>query len=108
MAHSRVSENPVRLCLTALMALVVLAWGVSGFNSPTLEHQLDEQGSFQPAMLDACGDSPSGESGMAASHDPQLYLVSSRPVHSENLSFIEPADRLVSYPGLPQGPPSLT
>ncbi|MBW7471991.1 hypothetical protein QQF73_13085 [Marinobacter sp. M216] len=108
MAHLRASENKVRLCLTTVMALVVLAWATSGFNVPALDPQLEEPGSFQVTMLDASGDSPSGEAGLTGSLGPGLPLITGYPGHSPNLSFIEPPVRLVSYPALPQGPPSLT
>lgn len=104
MAQLRVSQNRNRLCLIMLMALMMV-YGAVGSGLSAADHPFDEPGSFQPALLDASGDSPSGEPGSTDSAAPGRFLLAGYSGHSPNLFFIEPPARLVSYPTLPQGPP---
>lgn len=107
MSETQVSENASRLGLTLALVLVFLAWSMAGASAPALDHQFDGPGSCQVVLLDSSGDSPSADLGPPGTALPVVPLASGHLVFSPSLFFMEPPARLLSYPSLPQGPPSL-
>ncbi|WP_152638804.1 hypothetical protein [Marinobacter santoriniensis] len=104
----RLYSNPaIRISVfsTLIVALLFLFSATSA--QPALELKFDGPASIKIVSVDGSGDSPSSEPPVLADLSPILSLPESDASFCVSLEFIQPPERLLSYPALPQGPPAL-
>ena len=107
MASCSVNRSTLKFSLLALLVTGLLVVFLNGTSHPALDPQLDDH--FAPALISVDGTSdPSSPDAFFSITSPLLFPAGDfRAVYSASLDFIQPPFRLLSYPALPQGPPSL-
>ena len=115
MASCSVNRSTLKFSLLALLVTGLLVVFLNGTSHPALDPQLDDH--FAPTLISvdgkigraSCGTSdPSSPDASFSITSPLLFPAGDfRAVYSASLDFIQPPFRLLSYPALPQGPPSL-
>ena len=107
MASCSVNRRTLTFSLLALLVTGLLVVFLNGTSHPALDPQLDDH--FAPTLISVDGTSdPSSPDASFSITSPLLFPAGDfRAVYSASLDFIQPPFRLLSYPALPQGPPSL-
>ncbi|WP_349344040.1 hypothetical protein [Marinobacter sp. MMG032] len=107
MASCSINRSTLKFSLLALLVTGLLVVFLNGTSHPALDPQLDDH--FAPTLISADGTSdPSSPDASFSITSPLLFPAGDfRAVYSASLDFIQPPFRLLSYPALPQGPPSL-
>ncbi|MCG7200520.1 hypothetical protein MD273_12375 [Marinobacter pelagius] len=101
------NREAIRISLFSLLITGLLLLFVSGASHPVLDPQLDDHGSPTLVSVDGSGDSASPEPSVSVSSDLLLRDPGLRAEFSSCLGFVQPPQRLLSFPELPQGPPYL-
>lgn len=101
------NRNALRISLFSLLVTGFLLLFVNGSSHPALDVQIDDHDSPTLVSVDGSGDSSSPESSPFLAFLVVFPEGESRAGISSSLHFIQPPQRLLSYPELPQGPPAL-
>lgn len=107
MASCSINRSTLKFSLLAVLVTGLLVVFLNGTSHPALDPQLDDH--FAPTLISVDGTSdPSSPDASFSITSPLLFPAGEfRAVYSASLDFIQPPFRLLSYPVLPQGPPSL-
>lgn len=107
MPNYLLNRQALRISLFSMLITGLLLLFVNGFTHPVLDPQLDDHGSPTLVSVDGSGDSTSPDPLISVSSTLLFPDAGLRAELSFNLDFIQPPQRLLSYPALPQGPPYL-
>ncbi|GAA0847047.1 hypothetical protein GCM10009113_22760 [Marinobacter szutsaonensis] len=101
------NRETIRISLFSLLITGLLLLFVNGFAHPVIDPQIDDHGSPTLVSVNGEGDSTSPEPSVSVSSDLLFRAPGLRAEFSSSLGFIQPPERLLSFPELPQGPPYL-
>lgn len=107
MPIASLNRDTIRVSLFTLLITGLLLILVNGSTHPVLDPQLDDHGSPTLVSVDGSGDSTSPEPSVCVSSAMLFRDPGLRAELSSCLGFIQPPQRLLSFPELPQGPPYL-
>lgn len=107
MPIASLNRETIRVSLFTLLITGLLLLLVNGSTHPVLDPQLDDHGSPTLVSVDGSGDSSSPEPSVCVSSATLFRDPGLRAELSSCLGFIQPPQRLLSFPELPQGPPYL-
>ena len=107
MSSCSINRSTLKLSLLAVLVAGLFVVFLNGSSHPALDPQLDDHLTPTLISVDGTGD-PSSPDASVSITSPLLFPGGGFwAVFSASLDFIQPPLRLLSYPVLPQGPPSL-
>ena len=107
MPSCSINRSTLQFSLMAVLITGLFVVFLNGSSHPALDPQLDDHLTPTLISVDGTGD-PSSPDASFSITSPLLFPAGDfRAVFSASLDFIQPPLRLLSYPVLPQGPPSL-
>ena len=102
-----INRSTLQFSLLAVLITGLFVVFLNGSSHPVLAPQLDDHLTPTLISVDGTGD-PSSPDASVSITSPLLFPAGNfLAVFSASLDFIQPPLRLLSYPVLPQGPPSL-
>ena len=104
MTDTQTQKMPIRFGLLFLVVLGLLVWTVSAFSVQDLGPQLDGP---EIQVADLNGDTSSPDPHLVPASVLALPAPSCCAFSPQDLRFVRPPVRLLSYPGLAQAPPAL-
>ncbi|MBL3823815.1 MULTISPECIES: hypothetical protein [unclassified Marinobacter] len=107
MPSCSINRSTLQFSLMAVLITGLFVVFLNGSSHPALDPQLDDHLTPTLISVDGTGE-PSSPDATVSITSPLLFPAGDfRAFFSASLDFIQPPLRLLSYPVLPQGPPSL-